>query len=105
MSRVTRTVAARTNPHSRRCASATAVATCAASTQAECLLVEDHDRADLETRAGSDHRNLAGHLDRLVEIRGLDQVVAAQGFLGLDERAVGGGEPAGPVVAQRGRGG
>jgi len=60
-------------------------------------LREDRDRTHLDpAKLRGDH---SGDLDRLVEVVGLDQVEAAERFLGLDERAIGDN-----VAADRGRG-
>src|SRR5690348_10367697 len=120
MSPATRAVAASTKAHSRRCASATAAAdsspgpaplsawppsgpgsgfTPAALMPARCLpLREDHDRPDLD--AAEPRRAQLGDVERVVQVARIDQVVAAQRLLGLDERAVGH-----DVAADGGRGG
>lgn len=60
--------------------------------------VKGPDRADLDPTAGCWY--LLGHGDGLVEVGGLDHVVAAEGLLGLGERAVGDREAARGVRAQ-----
>src|SRR5262249_26283164 len=115
MSPATRAVAASTKAHSRRCASATAAAehspgpaprpgaatapagppagprsgfTPAALMPVRCLpLREDHDRPDLD--AAEARGAELGDVERVVQVARIDQVVAAQGLLGLDEGAVG----------------
>src|SRR2546427_1849883 len=51
-------------------------------------LFRSNDRPDLD-RAATGHRNPRGDGNRLVEIAGIDQEVAAQLLLGLRERTVG----------------
>src|SRR2546421_7157109 len=78
-SRVTRTVAASTKAHSRRCASATAAATSAEGGAVVIGSGEDHHGTDLDAAERRGH--VLGDRDRLVQVLGLDEVVAAERFL------------------------
>ena len=48
------------------------------------------DRTDLDRAAHAGRGDARGHLDRRVEVVGLEDEAAAEGLLDLDERAVGG---------------
>ena len=91
MSPVTRTVAASTKAHSRRCASATAASTGRAHRPTVEWSVEGPDRADLDP-AGR-RRDLLGQGEGLVEVGRFYEVVATERLLGLGEGAVGDAKP------------
>src|SRR5580704_15206913 len=89
MSRATRAVAASTKAHSRRCASATAALTSRSAAsgpspvtqRSPCRAGHVHDRPHLD--AAERRRAELGDLEGVIEIAGLDQVVAAERLLGL----------------------
>src|SRR6266702_4083644 len=101
-----RTVAASTNAHSRRCASARTWLTSVTAWRSPRLLRlcprlgRVHHRPDLDPAGGS--RALLGERDGPVQVGGLDDVEAAQGLLGLHERPVGDGGVARLPAADRG---
>src|SRR6266704_884586 len=101
-----RTVAASTNAHSRRCASARTWLTSVTAWRSPRLLRlcprlgRVHHRPDLDPAGGS--RALLGERDGLVQVGRLDDVEAAQGLLGLHERPVGDGGVARLPAADRG---
>jgi len=66
------------------------------------LILRDRPHLDAADPRPRDPR---GHLDRLVQIARLDDVVAAELLLGLRVRAVGGGDPALPDADRRRGGG
>ena len=95
-SRATRTVAASTRAHSRRCASAIAASTAATSvTSSSAPLLPLHEaavnRPDLDTAAVGDHGVEAGNGQGRIEVRRLDHVETGDDLLGIHERAIGDG--------------
>src|SRR5580692_5489398 len=94
MSRATRAVAASTKAHSRRCASATAALTSRSAAsgpspvtqRSPCRAGHVHDRPHLD--AAERRRAELCDLEGVIEIAGLDQVVAAERLLGLGERRI-----------------
>src|SRR5712691_11597576 len=66
------------------------------------LLVKFHNWADLN-RATRSRRNSGSHLDGLVEILAIEQIIAAQLLLGLSERTIGGQGLAIAYTHRRGR--
>src|SRR6266536_297839 len=109
---VTRTAAASTKAHSRRCASATAAATAgsAAVLTVACAGPAGWRRRSNEHPAGAHfdpaerRRDLFGYRDGVVQVRGLDEIVAAERLLRLGERPVRDGRVAGRVPADAGGG-
>src|SRR6266545_628281 len=105
----TRTVAASTKAHSRRCASARTRLTSVTAWRPPRLrlgprLGRVHHRPDLDPARG--RRALLREGDGLVQVGGLDDVEAAQGLLGLHERPIGDDlVPGLPAAHRGGRGG
>src|SRR6202034_1303786 len=95
MSRATRAVAASTKAHSRRCASATAAPTSGSGVSGPSSVTQrspcraGHVQDSRHLYAADRRRTELGDLEGVIEIAGLDQVVAAERLLGLGERPVG----------------